>query len=1618
MFHFALYLANWYSCSVALQVGDLLHGRYRVLGPLGSGGMASVWAAQDEVSRTPRVIKQLRLDAPELLDAFRGECALLSRLSHPHLLRVIDFGSVRLRGAELHYYVSERIDGRTLSEHASAGSLSGAELLSPLLDALEGLAILHDARLRHGDFTPSNVLLREDGSGVLIDLGLTRPFGVAESVGGTEGFLAPELLLGRPADARADSYAVGATLRRCFELAKLKAPPQVARLIERAVREDPQQRPANADEMLEALGRRGRLSQRLSAPAELLGREAEVEQFQHWLEKLRGGKVAPRVLSVTGASGMGVTRLVQELTGRAELGTYVLRAHASDPAAVGRLLAAALDREQPLSSVSAVLRALPALLERTEPLVFFIEDHEQLEARERELLLALGRLLDDGGPVALVVSGRATLPGIACQVLDVGPLSLAAARRWARGLLSEERLNALLRATGGSPARLEIALRGSEGSDNTRIPREAAERTRSLVAALSGASRGVLSLLSVLGGELTPETELASWSDMEPLFALGLLAREGERVRLTRDTAVALEQGALTASELARAHLSAAEWRLASEGASPEPRLRWALAIAHFAQGGDLARAEELFEQLHAELATAPSTSARPLLALATRSKRPEQLLKLGELLLSGGLPRAALRAASRAARLESDSERRTRATLLASDALVRLGRPARAELVLSRLWPGPDRRPAPELAERMARARLARADYLAAAEIAEAALADASAPFEGRLRETLGVALAYLGNLERAAVELGAAWSLLAANATARERCRIQSHRATVAFRAGRIETALADYAGALAQAEAADLDDLVASGLLNLGTAEQQAGAWGSALRHYQRGVLFARAIGRETTELTLEFNLANLYAELGAFERTEEQLLALERRAGSAKLGHFAPAILLVRAEIQLILGDPRRADQWLSEADSKLRERAQPRERFEIGMRQAESALLQGELGDAGKRLAALRSVASDPSIADLRLGLVALEARLSVARGESTPLTNLETSRHEAEREGLVPLQAALEGTLFELLEARGELDAARSHGERARRLWDRVSADLPEAFASSFWHHPRRARLAELSREVQGNSLAASVDAEPYRRLLSLNRRLNSSLSIARVLEYAVQSAVELTGAERGFLLQASENAAAGTEARIAVRLHTDAPGGESDGPSQSIVRRTFEREMPILTTDAQGDPRFLGQGSVHALRLKSVLSVPILSPSGVLGVLYVDSRVQRSRFSIRERDLLLAFADQLALALSNARLHAELEQKNAEILSQKLAVEQLARGQAREIVRLKREVETQRQNLELRYDYAQIVGRGPAMRAVLSRLDRVIESEVNVLILGESGTGKELVARALHFNGPRKAGPFLGVNCAALPENLLESELFGHVRGAFTGADRDKSGLLQAASGGTLFLDEVGELPVSTQAKLLRVLQEREVRPLGATQSQPFDIRLVAATHRDLTHRVSEGCFREDLYYRIAVVSVELPPLRERLEDLPALASKILEGLARDAGRKPPELSQDALRKLSVYRFPGNVRELQNILTRAFVLSSGPRLRAEDIELAASARKRGPNASSRQDFETQERERILEALRQARWNVSVVARSLGIPRNTLYRKLTRYGLDRGKPSPDGEQRAARHAPR
>ncbi len=317
-------------------------------------------------------------------------------------------------------------------------------------------------------------------------------------------------------------------------------------------------------------------------------------------------------------------------------------------------------------------------------------------------------------------------------------------------------------------------------------------------------------------------------------------------------------------------------------------------------------------------------------------------------------------------------------------------------------------------------------------------------------------------------------------------------------------------------------------------------------------------------------------------------------------------------------------------------------------------------------------------------------------------------------------------------------------------------------------------------------------------------------------------------------------------------------------------------------------------------------------------------------------------------------------------------------------------------------------------VARSPAMRAVADLVARVAPTPATVLITGESGTGKEMAAREIHRLSRVSEGPFVPINIGGLPETLLESELFGYERGAFTGADRRKPGLFELANGGTLFLDEIGDLPVHLQVKLLRVIQERQIQRLGGTQRLPVDARLIAATHRNLPELIGQGRFREDLYYRLNVFRIDLPPLRERREDLPLLAGQLIARLNHTMGKTVEGIEPEALEALERYPFPGNVRELENVLERAFILSDGPRIgRAALGGLAAPAktaewtgaapgrpRPSQAGGEARGSMRQIERQALVEAL--ARWegNRTAAARELGISRRTLFNKIREYGLD------------------
>jgi len=320
-----------------------------------------------------------------------------------------------------------------------------------------------------------------------------------------------------------------------------------------------------------------------------------------------------------------------------------------------------------------------------------------------------------------------------------------------------------------------------------------------------------------------------------------------------------------------------------------------------------------------------------------------------------------------------------------------------------------------------------------------------------------------------------------------------------------------------------------------------------------------------------------------------------------------------------------------------------------------------------------------------------------------------------------------------------------------------------------------------------------------------------------------------------------------------------------------------------------------------------------------------------------------------------------------------------------------KEIIRLKKEVES-------RYQFHHLIGKSPAMQGIFDLIERISGNSSNVLISGETGTGKELVARAIHYNGERKEGPFIAVNCAAIPETLLESELFGYKKGAFTDAKSDKRGLIFEAREGTLFLDEITEMSPTLQAKLLRVIEEREVRPLGDTVSYAFDVRIISTTNRDIQTLIREGRFRQDLYYRLKVIDLELPPLHERKEDIPLLIQHFVAKFSKDAKKKVSGVSEEALKILLNYSWPGNIRELDNVIQRAIALGQHGMVLPEDLPPLLTREAEGDALEKalqmRYTVDQLEKEYIKRVLIAAGGNKSKAAEILGLDRKTLYRKL------------------------
>ncbi|MBC7793266.1 MAG: sigma 54-interacting transcriptional regulator [Clostridia bacterium] len=1497
----------------------LVSNRYRVLQRLGSGSMAIVVAVHDTWTQREVALKLPR--SPEASKRLARERMLLHRFAHPAIMRIYGDGllSEALEGVEAgHVYsVVELCAGCDAKTWAKDKKTDAIAALGARVAA--ALAALHTNGVRHGDVTPDNLRVRDDGVCKLIDfsLGDTR---LASTAAGTMATMAPEALAGN-FGAPADVYALASTHATLVGVRVAPGAP-----IESTV----------FGEALAAMSAT-RIDQRIDAAgaSELLARYADDATRAAIGDAIRPAIIVGRdelIDSLVATPGRHVIGGVRG-SGR----TTVLEACAL--ATGGTVLSGASGSLSVFGDVPREKSIALAQLASTLSGVILVDDVPEGSPLD-ELGYALGR--QNGVTwVQSSIGGKSPSPLTRDEIATLIHAS--------RPLRPHDRhaADALHAVTSGHPGSV-IAILEAFPSDHLM----SAAIRKTLAVPNSRVVEPLVAVASLFphGAPMTLLCELTTLdaARLGRLLDAGTLVARNDRVEAphragletlpvaTAHELVRLLDPRRDALALVRAHVRIGEREIAGElaaygGSRAEADLRHDEALA-------------MYQAAMVPIDLGPSDSrlamgcARMLLVLGRAAEALEALQQV-----------------------KVHPERR----VLAGEALLALGRYSDAAEMLENS--SAPEEPLGRIAATRARALMLAGRYDEARAFANASLPTAEDK-RVELMNVAGVSAFYLGAIADARATLSEALAL------ASEPKLVESTRANLALvlhKAGDTRAAEAAYVRCIEELSAwHDLPRKLLR-LVNLATLRQEIGAAASALTSYTEAAELARLTGNDRALVRVQLNQANLLVWLGAVNEARTLLGEARATAEAHKLTLEAAYLRLVEAEANesADIGVPEQTLDAAGQAEATLV--------------RALAALRVGSHREAYElaRLASDAARHAQRERLELRASVIAAIAERIPALARHAELVARCTDPDLAWIARVVLHRATPDDAL--LREAKRDLASVRSS----------LPARYSQAYAAVWWRAPL---IAELAGQGE-NARQMSRDVE---RLLAINRELARDHDPERLLERIIDAAIALSGAERGFLLLCMEGeeelgvrTARGTDARELTRDELDI--------SRSIAREVIISGSPLSTIDAQHDDRFRAYQSVHALRLRSVLCLPLRTGSTTLGVIYLDHRYRASAFDATDVALLSAFGDQAAIAIANARTLQELERRSNELEASRTAIDELNQRLSTELHAREAELATVRQSTDDPSELGRhgLIGRSPQMREVFRVIDRVGDKDVAVAITGESGTGKELVARAIHAASKNRRGPFVPINCGAIAENLLESELFGHERGAFTGAVRAKPGLFEIARNGTLFLDEIGDMPLGMQVKLLRVLQSREFRRVGGTVDVTTNARIISATNRDLESLVRSGGFREDLWYRLNVVELHLPALRDRKPDLPLLINHLLDQHARGVDVR---MSRRALAALLDYDWPGNVRELDNELQRAVALSEGT------IEPDAfSAKLKGKSAPAddpstgtlKMILDRQERAVIKATLDENNGRVAAAARALGLTRAGLYKKLHKYGL-------------------
>jgi len=1445
-----------------------------------------------------------------------------------------------------------------------------------------------------------------------------------------------------------------------------------------ALADDPRERPPSADELAALLERAlGSAALPTKTPRTFVaprprGREIALAT----LEQAALGKVSS-VAGVTvlhGARGMGKTTLLCELKWRLQLaGLRVIELHCGlgglDPRAqllrqafAGRSESATPDAARAPEAANETLmdevtRALSAQRD-SDRIVVLVDD---VDRAEPGLIEALRSAVhgDAASPPRVIASSEALTAELRQQLgvteaIELGPLDTLLIREISREVLGPVEAaaeTAIVEHAMGNPGLLVEAL--AELSEHAAVtaadvdalsPGEIGDSlARGRLARVSEPARRVLSALAAAGGPL-PAAFLADWlATAAPSDVVAELEQAG-LVRADGDTLLLLDLGL---SEWLRRHAGsygakavAKELLAHARHADLDVCVRAQLALHAEDAPGVAAWAPEAAKILAKSGASASAARLYEAALGHVSDERQHALwLSLAEVSYAmGDYARTVSSADVVLGRAAASLEEHARARVLAGRAQIALGRFDDAIATLSVVAEAASRSIRAEAARELSRAYLRRGAHADAQKAVDLGLhaAEPNDAVRGELLAINGMLRSFAGDHAAAHALYADALAIAREVGSARDEAQVLGYAALGSEREGDLTRAHSEYEQCLVAARAAGDIGLTATYALNLGNIAFRLGRTDVAEQNYTLAARLSRRVGKATTALSADYNLANLHVYLGLFARARsqaEQTIVEAERLGLSFAGALATTIL---AEVEARTHDYESALSHYDAAASAFKAVGRSRELAEAWLDSAEALLDRAGPSDASAaatKLAQARELIEQHSIDDFRLRLRYLLARARAAHGDvEGAVRDLEQCEQDARKERDLDLLWQVLAASAQGLKLLGsELRCARAAREAAETL-ETLAGRIPREAREAFRNDPRRRKASDLAeasapgeskRSALGVQTTAFMDRR-FERLLEIIKRLAREHDLDRLLERVTDAAVELSGAERGFVLLVDD------KGQLEPHIVRGTDGAESNPHvafSRSIAEAVLIDGEPIITVNARDDRRVNEFMSVHRLMLKSVACIPINGPGKTVGVLYLEHRLRAGRFQDADLDLLVAFADQAAIALENARLwldnerkQRELAESNEALLRAKEEIERILEARTEELDATKRDLGRAREELAGFGQKHGLVGESAPMRRVFALIERMQDTNIPVVIQGESGTGKELVARAIHNGGARKKAPFVAINCAALPETLLESELFGHVRGAFTGADRDKKGLFAQAHGGTLFLDEFADMPMRMQVDLLRVLQEGRVRPVGGDVEQVVDVRVIAASNRSLQKMLAERRLREDLYYRLSVVEIRLPALRERLDDLPMLCDHFLQRIAAQHGGRPKRVARAALERLAQSGLPGNVRQLEHLLMSAAMLCDGPVIEAADLPLDGPVAPRVerriselpeavetdqivvPASSLPADldsFKDREKQRILAALDQHGWNRARAAQVLGMPRRTFYRRLSEFGI-------------------